>query len=148
MATSRILRFGIMSVASIVNDGFMPGVKLTKGVEARAIASRNLEKAKQAAKRHGIPTAYGSYEELLRDAEVDCVYIPLPNSMHAEWTRKALNAGKHVLCEKPLAWSAREAASLMAPIKRSGLTFAEGFHYRYHPLMARIEEIVRSGDIG
>jgi predicted dehydrogenase len=142
------LKFGIIGCASVLDYGFMPAVNLTDGVEAVAIASRDIGKAKSTAAKYGIRKAYAGYDAVLKDPEVDCVYIPLPNFMHVDWTRKALKAGKHVLCEKPLAWSAREAASLVGLIKSSGLTFAEAFQYRYHPLMFRVKEIVSSGRIG
>lgn len=142
------LKFGIISTASVLDYGFMPAVNLTEGVEAAAIASRDIGKAKLAAAKYGIPNAYGSYQAMLKDPEIDCVYIALPNSMHVEWSRKALKAGKHTLCEKPLASNAREAASLAGLIKKSGLTFAEAFQYRYHPLMAKVEQLIKSGAIG
>ncbi len=142
------LRFGIISCASILEYGFMPAVELTEGVEAVAISSRDIKKAKRAASKYGIRKAYGDYESILHDHNIDCVYIPLPNSMHIKWARRSLEAGKHVLCEKPLAWNAAEAESLIELISGSGLTFAEAFQYRYHPLMHRVEEIVRSGRIG
>jgi predicted dehydrogenase len=142
------LRFGIIGTASVLEYGFMPAIKLTHGADAIAIASRDIEKGKQAAAKYGIPKAYGNYNSLLRDPEVDCVYVALPNALHVEWARKALRAGKHVLCEKPLAWNAREAGSILGLIKSSGLTFAEAFQYRYHPLMKRVEQLVRSGRIG
>lgn len=148
MKKHSVLRFGIIGVASVLEYGFMPAVNLTGGVEAAAIGSRDIGKAKAAAAKYGIPKAYGNYEAVLKDPEVDCVYVPLPNSMHVEWARRALKAGKHVLCEKPLAWNAREARSVAGLVKSSGLIFAEAFQYRYHPLMSRVEEIVRSGRIG
>ncbi|HOX29291.1 MAG TPA: Gfo/Idh/MocA family oxidoreductase, partial [bacterium] len=148
MKKSSSLKFGIISSASVLAYGFMPAVKLTEGVEAVAIASRDLTKAKQTASRYGIPKAYGSYNEILRDPGVDCIYVPLPNAMHIEWARKALKAGKHVLCEKPAGWSAREVASLRGLIEKTGLIFAEAFQYRYHPLMTKIKEIIDKGTIG
>lgn len=148
MKKKSTLKFGIISTASVLDYGFMPGVKLTDGVEVAAIGSRNIDKARATAEKFKIPKYYGSYQAVLRDPEIDCIYIPLPNSMHGEWARKALRAGKHVLCEKPLAWSAKEASSLKSLVKSSGLTFAEAFQYRYHPMMLKVGEIIRSGKIG
>jgi len=148
MKKKSALRFGIISTASILEYGFMPAVRLTEGVEASAIASRHIDKAKKAAEKYGIPKVCGSYNDILNDPEIDCVYVPLPNALHVEWARRALKAGKHVLCEKPLARSAPEARSLAGLVKSSGLTFAEAFQYRYHPLMEKVGSIVRSGRIG
>ncbi len=148
MKKSSSLKFGILCYATVVDYGFMPAVRLTDGVEVVAIGSRDATRAKLNASKYGIPKAYGDYNALLKDPEIDCVYIPLPNSMHGEWARKALKAGKHVLCEKPMAWNAKEAKSVAALVKSTGLTFAEAFQYRYHPLMHKVGDIVRSGRIG
>ncbi len=148
MATETILKFGIISTASILEYGFMPSVWLTEGVEADLVGSRDIVKAKQCAEKYGIPRYCGSYEEVLDDPGIDCVYVPLPNSMHAEWAKKALVAGKHVLCEKPVAWSAVEARSIVPFIEKSGKIFAEAFQYRYHPLMLKLREIIAAGEIG
>lgn len=142
------LKFGIISTATVNEYGFFPSVKHTKGVEAAAIASRDAEKAKKHAAMYGVPKAYGDYDALLADPDIDCVYIPLPNHLHVEWTRKALRAGKHVLCEKPFAWNEKEARSIEPIVRKTGLIFAEGFHYRYHPLTLRVLDLIRSGKIG
>lgn len=113
-----------------------------------AVASRDKNKARDYAAKHGIPNYYGGYAELLADPLIDCVYISLPASMHAEWSIKALEHGKHVLCEKPVAANAAEASAIADKVAETGLTFAEAFLYRFHPLAFRIEEIIRSGDIG
>ncbi|MFA6448067.1 MAG: Gfo/Idh/MocA family oxidoreductase [bacterium] len=142
------LRFGILSTASVNEYAFLPPIKKTPCVELLAIASRDLKKAARYAAEHGIPEAYGEYERLLADPEIDCVFIPLPVSMHAEWAIRSLEAGKHVLCEKPVAVNADEARAIAAKVKETGKIFAEAFHYRYHPFAARVESIVRSGGIG
>ncbi|MFH1538298.1 MAG: Gfo/Idh/MocA family oxidoreductase [bacterium] len=142
------LRFGIISTASINSYGFLPIVGKVADAELVAVASRSEEAAAKYAAKHGIPYAYGSYEGLLASSGIDCVYIPLPVSMHAEWAIKALEAGKHVMCEKPLTASAEEAEAIRKKVKETKLTFIEAFHYRYHPLMLRVGELVRSGAIG
>lgn len=142
------LNFGILSTASVNDYAFLPVVKQLGRVTLLAVASRDAGKAKSYAEKHNIRRAYGSYGELLADPDIDCVYIPLPVSMHKEWSIKALNAGKHVLCEKPVAANEAEALEIAAKVKETGLTFAEAFHYRYHPLCDRLEEIVRGGEIG
>ena len=112
------------------------------------IASRDLEKAKKAATELGIAHAYGSYEELLADRSIDAIYNPLPNHLHVPWTAKAAEAGKHVLCEKPLALSVAEAATLIAVRDRTGVKIGEAFMVRTHPQWLRVRDLVRSGTIG
>ena len=148
MKKSSTVKFGIIGSATVLEYGFMPAVNLTDGVDVIAIGSRDIEKARLNAAKYCIPKAYGSYEAVLKDPEVDCIYAPLPNSMHIEWARKALKAGKHVLCEKPAAFTADEARSIAGLIEKSGLIFAEAFQYRYHPLLGRVKELVDSGKIG
>src|SRR5882762_132011 len=106
------VKWGVLGVASIATRKVIPGMQKGEWSEIAAIASRDLKKAKDAAKKLGIPKAYGSYEELLADAEIEAVYNPLPNHLHVPWSMKAAAAGKHVLCEKPIALNAREAQSL------------------------------------
>lgn len=142
------LKFGIISTASINSYGFLPVIKKVADAELVAIASRTEEGAAEYAARNGIPYAYGSYESLLASRSIDCVYIPLPVSMHAEWAIKALEAGKHVMCEKPLTANAKEAEAIRRKVKKTKLAFIEAFHYRYHPLMLRVGELVSSGAIG
>jgi predicted dehydrogenase len=113
-----------------------------------AVASRDRERAHQFAEQHDIRKVCNSYEALLDDPEVDAVYIPLPNSLHARWTIAALEARKHVLCEKPFAANAKEASAVTKLADESGLVVMEAFHYRYHPLAGRILEIVNGGEIG
>ncbi|WP_040948777.1 Gfo/Idh/MocA family protein [Gorillibacterium massiliense] len=142
------LRWGIMSTANIAISQVMPGIRQSETGELAAIASRDRAKAKEAADTFGIEKAYGSYEELLADDGIDAVYIPLPNHLHLEWTLKAAVAGKHVLCEKPLALTAMEAEKMVEACRSAGVHLAEAFMYRHHPHMSRIREIVASGEIG
>ncbi len=142
------LRFGILSTAHANNFAFLPMVGRLENMQLDAIASRNAENARSYADKHGISKSYGSYDELIADQDIDCVYISLPNSMHKEWSVKALDAGKHVLCEKPMASNEMEAQEIADKVKEVKLTYAEAFHYRYHPLAKRLEEIIRSGEIG
>jgi predicted dehydrogenase len=116
--------------------------------EVTAIASRDRHKAEAAARSLGIPKAYGSYEELLRDPEIEAIYNPLPNHLHVPWTIKAAEAGKHVLSEKPLALNAEEARTLLAVRERTGVKIGEAFMVRTHPQWLRTREIVSSGEIG
>jgi predicted dehydrogenase len=140
--------WGIMSVS--VHYGLRVHTYLSKSplVQLRGIASRSRQRAEEAARDLGIPRAYGSYEELLADREIEAVYIPLPNHMHAEWVKKAADAGKHVLCEKPFAMNAREAEQAFAHAKSKGVLVMEAFMYRYHPQWKRAREIVKAGEIG
>jgi predicted dehydrogenase len=117
-------------------------------VQLRGIASRDKKRAENAARELGMPRAYGSYEELLADKEIEAVYIPLPNHLHAEWVKKAADAGKHVLCEKPFAMNAREAEQAFAHAKSKGVLVMEAFMYRFHPQWKRAREIVKAGEIG
>ncbi|KKI89423.1 oxidoreductase [Bacillus sp. SA1-12] len=142
------IRWGIMGSASIAKRAVIPGIQQSETGEVYAIASRGLEKAKQTAEELNIPNAYGSYEELLADPNIDGVYIPLPNHLHKEWTIRAAEAGKHVLCEKPLAIDASEAAEMVEACEKAGVVFAEAFMYRYHPRYMMIQEIIQSGEIG
>jgi predicted dehydrogenase len=120
----------------------------SKEVEVLGIASRHLAKAKEAAATLGIPRAYGSYEELLADTSVDCIYNPLPNHLHVPWSIRAAEAGKHVLCEKPIALTVEECRELIRVRDRMGVKVGEAFMVRTHPQWLRAREIVRSGHIG
>jgi D-xylose 1-dehydrogenase (NADP+, D-xylono-1,5-lactone-forming) len=113
-----------------------------------AVASRELSRAGEYARHWEIPVAHGSYDALLRDRAVDAVYIPLPNALHVEWTLRALDAGKHVLCEKPLALVPEDVERIDAVARAGGLVVAEAFMYRHEPLIARVVELVRNGEIG
>jgi predicted dehydrogenase len=142
------IRWGIIGCAGIAKRAVIPGIQQSETGEVSAIASRGLEKAKQTAEELNIPTAYGSYEELLADPNIDGVYIPLPNHLHKEWAIRAAEAGKHVLCEKPLAINASEAEEMVEACEKAGVVFAEAFMYRYHPRYTMIQDIIKSGEIG
>jgi predicted dehydrogenase len=142
------LRWGILSTAAIAKRAFVPGVRNgTEGVVA-AVGSRTLEAAQAFAADLHIPVAHGSYEALLADPEVDAVYIGLPNSMHREWTVKAAQAGKHVLCEKPLARTLADARVMKAACDNAGVILMEAFMYRHHPQHAIVRALLDSGAIG
>jgi predicted dehydrogenase len=117
-------------------------------VDATALAARDAERARAFAAKHGVPVVRDSYDALLADPDVDAIYNPLPNGLHGLWTIKALEAGKHVLCEKPFTANTGEAERVAAAADRSGLVVMEAFHWRYHPLAARMLEIVNSGELG
>lgn len=141
------LRWGILGVAKI-NDRLLPSFKKAANGELLAIASRSLDKAQAAAKAAGIPTAHGSYEALLDDPNIDAVYNPLPNTLHDEWTRKAAERGKHVLCEKPLTPTAREARSLVEFCRAKKVCLMDGFMWPHHPRTAKLRQLLDSGAIG
>lgn len=125
-----------------------PALKGANNAVLHAVASRSLEKAQATAQRHGATRAYGSYEALLADPEIEAVYLPLPNDQHAEWTLKALAAGKHVLCDKPMALSVADAEAMAAAAQARGLRLMEGFMYRHHPQHAFVREQLAAGAIG
>lgn len=140
--------WGILGVAGIAVRRVIPGMRQCEFAEVAAIASRDLAKAQEAAKNLGIGRAYGSYEQLLADPEIDVIYNPLPNHLHVPWTIKAAEAGKHVLCEKPLAMNAAEAQQLIAVRDRTGVKIGEAFMVATTPQWVRLREIVQSGEIG
>ncbi len=140
------VRWGILSTANIGLQKVIPAIQQSAHSEVVAIASRDLGKAQEAAAQLGIPKAYGSYEALLADREVDAIYNPLPNHLHVPMTIAATQAGKHVLCEKPIALSAKEAESLRDC--RSDRIVLEAFMIRFHPQWLRAREIIRSGELG
>lgn len=142
------IRWGIIGSAGIAKRSVIPGIKQSETGEVAAIASRDFDKAKQTAQQLEIPIAYGSYEELLGDPTIEAVYIPLPNHLHKEWAIRAAEAGKHVLCEKPLAINADEAQEMVDACEKAGVVFAEAFMYRYHPRYNIMCEIIKSGEIG
>jgi predicted dehydrogenase len=146
-----MLRVGIIGAARIAPEAVIKPVQenadLAAKVVIQAVAARDLAKAQAFADEHGIPMAFGSYEELLASEQVDAVYNPLPNSLHAEWTVKALRAGKHVLCEKPLTNNAAEAIAIQRASEEAGCVAVEAFHVLYHPVAARARELAR-GEIG
>jgi predicted dehydrogenase len=145
--SEQTLRFGILGVARI-NDRLLPGFRKAKHASLVGIASRNGERAKKAADAAGLPRAYGSYEDLLADAEVGAVYIPLPNAHHYEWARRAADAGKHVLCEKPLTPTAAQAEELADYCNAKGVVLMDGFMWPHHPRTAKIREVLDRGGIG
>ena len=145
--SDRVLRWGVLSTANI-NRKMVPGIKRADRCEVVAIASRDPEAAARAADGYGIPRAHGSYEKLVSDPEVDAVYNPLPNHLHEEWTIAAARAGKHVLCEKPLAMNADEAERIVEACTSAGVVLMEAFMYRLHPSWEAVRELVRSGRIG
>lgn len=142
------LRWGILSTARIGVEKVIPGIKKADRCAVMAIASRDADRARVAADKLAIPKAHGSYEALLSDADVDAVYIPLPNHLHAEWTIAAARAGKHVLCEKPLALSATDAQRMVDVCATEGVRLMEAFMYRLHPSWVAVRELVASGRIG
>jgi predicted dehydrogenase len=145
---SNKVRWGVLSTAAIGVKKVIPGMQKGKWVEVAAIASRDHGKAEAAARTLGIPKAYGSYEELLADPQIEVIYNPLPNQLHVPWSIKAAEAGKHVLCEKPLSLTVAEARSLLAVRDRTGVKIGEAFMVRTHPQWLRARELVVSGRIG
>jgi len=142
------LRWGVLSTANIGLKKVLPAMQRGAYSSVTAIASRDLNKAQQAAAALGIPTVYGSYEELLADPQIDAIYNPLPNHLHVPWTIKAAEAGKHVLCEKPIALTRAEAESLLAVRERTGVRIGEAFMIRCHPQWLRLRELLEQGRIG
>jgi predicted dehydrogenase len=142
------VRWGVLGVANIATKKVIPAMQKGERSEIVAIASRSLERARQAAEELGIAKAYGSYEELLADPEVEAIYNPLPNHLHVPWSIKAAERAKHVLCEKPIALSAKEVESLIEVRNRTGVKIGEAFMVRTHPEWLRAREMVRSGQIG
>jgi predicted dehydrogenase len=137
------LRIGVLGAARIAPAALLKPARVVDGVEVVAVAARDRNRAAKLAGRYGVPKAFGSYAELLDDPAVDGVYIPLPNGLHAEWTLRALAAGKHVLCEKPFTANEAEAQEIADATSRSPeLVVMEAFHYRYHPLMRRVGQIL------
>lgn len=142
------VRWGVLSTADIGMSKVTPAIQQAENCDVVAIASRDAERAAQAATVLGIPQSYGTYEELLEAGDIDAVYIPLPNNLHAEWTMKAAAAGKHVLCEKPLALSAAQAAEMAQACEEAGVKLSEAFMYRHHPTWVEAVRLVRDGSIG
>ncbi len=142
------LRIGMLGAARIAPAALIRPARQLPDAEVTAVAARDAARARKFAARHGIPRVHASYDALLADPEIDAVYNPLPNGLHCEWTIRALEAGKHVLCEKPLASNADEAARMAETAKKTGLVLGEAFHWRYHPLAARMKEIVDGGVLG
>jgi predicted dehydrogenase len=143
----RALRWGLLGTARI-NRVVIPPLRVSPGNRLLAVASRDLARARGYAKEWGIERAHGTYEALLADPEIDAVYIPLPNHLHAEWTIRAARAGKHVLCEKPLALTVAEVDAMEAAAREAGVVLAEAFMYRHHPQTLKVKQLVDGGAIG
>ena len=141
------VKWGILSTADI-NKKLLAGAAESDDVDVVAVGSRDLERAEQFAQTWEIPRAYGTYEELLADPDVEAVYIPLPNTMHSEWSIKAMEAGKHVLCEKPFSRHIGDVERAFDAADATGMHLSEAFMYRHHPQTARLAELVASGAIG
>ena len=144
---SKRLRWGIMSTAWI-NVALVPAIQRSERSDLVAVASRNLEKAQIYAQDNNIPDAYGSYESLLDDAQVDVIYNPLPNSLHCEWTVKAAQSGKHVLCEKPIVISLSDLRAVETAARDNNVSIVEAYAYMHHPQLRRIIELIESNDLG
>ena len=143
------VRWGVLGCARVFERRMVPGFRAVgESATLVAVASRSQEKAQAVAARHGIPRAYGSYEALLADTNIEAVYIPLPNDQHTEWTLRALQAGKHVLCDKPGALTLVDAVEAANLAQSLGLRLMEAFMYRHHPQHTRIAAIIASGEIG
>ncbi|MBV8377643.1 MAG: Gfo/Idh/MocA family oxidoreductase [Verrucomicrobia bacterium] len=140
--------WGVLGVANIAIKKVLPAMQRGEWCRIAAIASRDLQRAERAAKELGIPKAFGSYEELLADSEIEAVYNPLPNHLHVPWTIQAAEAGKHVLCEKPISLTAPEAMSLLKTRDRTGVKIEEAFMVRTHPQWCKAIDLVRAGRIG
>ena len=142
------LKWGVLSTALIGMNKVIPGIQNSRGNTVYAIASRNSSTASEAAKKAGIPVSYGSYEELLSDKDIDVVYIPLPNHMHAEWSIKAMEAGKHVLCEKPIALCSDDIRRLKDVSQKTGKFISEAFMVKHHPQWQAARQVVQNGTLG
>jgi len=148
MRKKQTVQWGILGCARIAATAVIPGIQGSINGEVLAVASRNLEKAEEYAGKFGIPRPYGSYEELLEDPEIQAVCVPLPNGLHREWTVKAAEKGKHVLCEKPIACSAADAQDMSEVCRQHGVLLMEAFAQRFHPQYQRVEELIQEGRIG
>jgi predicted dehydrogenase len=142
------LRIGVLGAARIVPNALIRPARLVPGVQVVAIAARDPQRARAFAQQHLIPRVHNSYAALIHDPELDAIYNPLPNSLHCEWTIQALQAGKHVLCEKPMASNALEAERMAQTAQATGRMLVEAFHNRYHPLLLRMKEIIDHGELG
>jgi predicted dehydrogenase len=145
--TTNELRWGLLCTANI-NRRLIPAIRAAERNELTAVASRSSERAETYAAEWGIPRFHGSYPAMLADPEIDAVYISLPNHLHAEWTVRAAHAGKHVLCEKPLAVSVAECDQIIAAAEEAGVVVMEAFMYLHHPLLRKVRQLVRDGAVG
>lgn len=142
------LRIGLLGAARIAPMALIRPARHVPEVQILAVAARDRDRARAFAGKHGIERVHGSYQDLLADPEIDAVYNPLPNGLHGAWTIPALEAGKHVLCEKPLAANAEEAEEMERAARRAGRVLMEAFHWRYHPLAARMRAVIDGGELG
>jgi len=148
MTTTAPICIGVLGAAAIVPMALTKPVRSVPEAKVVAIAARDPKRAAAFARKHHIARVHQTYNDLLADPEIDAIYNPLPNGLHAEWTVRALKAGKHVLCEKPFASNASEAQEMAKVAEETGLVVSEAFAYRYHPLAARMKEIMASGELG
>ena len=144
----KMIKWGVLGTAYIFERDTAEGMRQAGNCELYAIAGRSMEKAQAFKEKYGFRKAYGSYDELLADPEVEAVYVPMPNTLHKEWTIKALNARKHVLCEKPMAPNAAEAAEMFAAAKANGVVLMEAFAYQHSPFVAAVRAEIDKGTIG
>ncbi|WP_326568969.1 Gfo/Idh/MocA family oxidoreductase [Amycolatopsis rhabdoformis] len=142
------MRIGVLGAAGIAPEALLEPARENPDVDIAAIAARDLSRAHEFAAKHRVREVHASYEELLADPSIDAVYNPTPNGLHGRWTLAALAAGKHVLCEKPFTANATEARLVADAADAAGLVVMEAFHYRYHPFMRRMEELLASGELG
>ncbi|MEM6768464.1 MAG: Gfo/Idh/MocA family oxidoreductase [Bacteroidota bacterium] len=141
-------KLGILGTARIAPKAVVTPSALIDNIHIYGIASRNATNAQQFATDNRIPHVYGSYQQMVDDPNIDIIYIPLPNAMHTEWCQKAMQQGKHVLCEKPLCMNAEEATRLQQAISAYSCQLMEGFHYRYHPVFQAVQQIMQAGEVG
>jgi predicted dehydrogenase len=142
------MRIGVLGAARIAPAALVRPARAVDGVEVAAVAARDRRRAAAFAGRYGVGTVHDSYADLVADPSLDAVYIPLPNGLHAPWMLAAIQAGRHVLCEKPFTANAAQALEVAGAARGTGLVVMEAFHYRYHPMVRRMEEIVHSGELG
>ena len=143
-----MLRIGLLGAAKIAPSAIVAPAKSVPEVSLVSVAARDPARAKEFAARHNIPRVHDSYDAMIADPQIDALYIPLPNGLHGQWAIKAAKAGKHVLCEKPIAANADEATAMAEAARDAGKVLMEAFHYRYHPLAQRMADIVASGEFG
>ena len=149
MTTSnKKIRWGVLGYARIAREAVIPAILRSSNSVFHAIASREPSKLDECRQKYNCPKTFQSYEELLRDPEIDAIYIPLPNALHREWTIKAAEHGKHVLCEKPIGLNAAECREMIAASKQHGVTLMEAFMYRYSDNTRKVIEVLRSGALG
>jgi predicted dehydrogenase len=141
------MRFGILGAATITESALIEPASATDGVEVWSVAARDLARARTYADKHAIPHVRSSYQALVEDPEIDAVYVPLANSLHARWATAALDAGKHVLCEKPLTSNAPQAAEAVAVAERNDRLLVEAFHWRYHPVAERMIDLTMEASL-